>query len=90
MATNATTAQAGNDPLAQAGNMPNLAALKQEFEYARDQGPCKLGDIALAESIYMGQRGQVRRSQQLVVLGMIDNDATQIKWALQKESNGKK
>ncbi|MDY0881856.1 heparinase II/III family protein [Dongia soli] len=48
------------------------------------------GDIALAESIYMGQRGQVRRSQQLVVLGMIDNDATQIKWALQKESNGKK
>jgi uncharacterized heparinase superfamily protein len=48
------------------------------------------GDIALAESIYMGQRGQVRRSQQLVVLGLIDNDATQIKWALQKESSGKK
>lgn len=48
------------------------------------------GDIALAESIYMGQRGQVRRSQQLVILGMIDSDATQIKWALQKESSGKK
>jgi hypothetical protein len=38
----------------------------------------------------MGQRGQVRRSQQLVILGMIDSDATQIKWALQKESSGKK
>jgi uncharacterized heparinase superfamily protein len=48
------------------------------------------GDIALAESIYMGQRGQVRRSQQLVVLGLIESDATQIKWALQKESGGKK
>jgi uncharacterized heparinase superfamily protein len=43
------------------------------------------GDIALAESIYMGQRGQVRRSQQLVVLGMIDSDTTTIKWAFQKE-----
>jgi uncharacterized heparinase superfamily protein len=43
-------------------------------------------DIALAESIYMGQSGQVRRSQQLVVLGMIDSDATTVKWAFQKES----
>lgn len=42
-------------------------------------------DIALAESIYMGQRGQVRRSQQLVVLGMIDSDSTTVKWAFQKE-----
>lgn len=42
-------------------------------------------DIALAESIYMGQRGQVRRSQQLVVLGMIDSDTTTVKWAFQKE-----
>jgi uncharacterized heparinase superfamily protein len=42
-------------------------------------------DIALAESIYMGQRGQVRRSQQLVVLGMIDSDSTVVKWAFQKE-----
>jgi uncharacterized heparinase superfamily protein len=43
------------------------------------------GDIALAESIYMGQYGQVRRSQQLVVLGMIDSDTTTVKWAFQKE-----
>jgi len=42
-------------------------------------------DIALAESIYMGQRGHVRRSQQLVVLGMIDSDTTTVKWAFQKE-----
>ncbi|MET1027076.1 MAG: heparinase II/III family protein [Dongiaceae bacterium] len=46
-------------------------------------------DIALADSIYMGQRGQMRRSQQLVILAMIEADVTQIKWALEKES-GKK
>lgn len=46
-------------------------------------------DIALADSIYMGQKGQMRRSQQLVILAMIEADVTQIKWALEKESSKK-
>ena len=43
------------------------------------------GDLNLADSIYLGNKGQVRRSQQLLVLGLIESDETQIKWALQKE-----
>ena len=43
------------------------------------------GDLSLADSIYLGQSGAVRRTQQLVVLGPIEDDTTQVKWALQKE-----
>ena len=43
------------------------------------------GDLSLADSIYLGHKGQVRRTQQLVVLGQIEGDETQVKWALQKE-----
>jgi uncharacterized heparinase superfamily protein len=43
------------------------------------------GDLNLADSIYLGHKGQVRRSQQLLALGLIESDETQIKWALQKE-----
>jgi uncharacterized heparinase superfamily protein len=43
------------------------------------------GDLDLADSVYLGAKGQVRRSQQLLVLGLIESDETQIKWALQKE-----
>jgi uncharacterized heparinase superfamily protein len=43
------------------------------------------GDLSLADSINLGQKRQVRRTQQLLVLGQIDVDETQVKWALQKE-----
>lgn len=43
------------------------------------------GDLSLTDSIYLGQPGMVRRTQQLVVQGAIEDDTTQIKWALQKE-----
>lgn len=43
------------------------------------------GDLSLADSIYLGHKGQVRRTQQLIVQGQIDGDETQVKWALQKE-----
>ena len=43
------------------------------------------GDLNLADSVYLGHKGQVRRTQQLLVLGLIESDETQIKWALQKE-----
>jgi uncharacterized heparinase superfamily protein len=43
------------------------------------------GDLSLADSIYLGQAGMVRRTQQLVVQGAIEDDTTQVKWALQKE-----
>jgi uncharacterized heparinase superfamily protein len=43
------------------------------------------GELSLADSIYLGQSGMVRRTHQLVVQGTIDDDTTQVKWALQKE-----
>jgi uncharacterized heparinase superfamily protein len=43
------------------------------------------GELSLADSIYLGQSGMVRRTQQLVVQGAIEDDTTQVKWALQKE-----
>ena len=43
------------------------------------------GDLSLADSIYLGQSGAVRRTHQLVVQGAIEDDTTQVKWALQKE-----
>ena len=43
------------------------------------------GELSLADSIYLGQSGVVRRTQQLVVQGTIEDDTTQVKWALQKE-----
>jgi uncharacterized heparinase superfamily protein len=44
------------------------------------------GELALTDSIYLGQAGMVRRAQQLVVQGAIEDDTTQVKWALQKET----
>jgi uncharacterized heparinase superfamily protein len=46
-------------------------------------------DLGLAESVHIGQGGQVRRSQQIVVIGTIEADQTQIRWLLQREG-GKK
>ncbi|HEV8389510.1 MAG TPA: heparinase II/III family protein [Dongiaceae bacterium] len=43
------------------------------------------GELSLTDSIYLGQSGMVRRTQQLVVQGAIEDDTTQVKWALQKE-----
>jgi len=43
------------------------------------------GELSLTDSIYLGQSGMVRRTQQLVVQGVIEDDTTQVKWALQKE-----
>jgi len=43
------------------------------------------GALSLTDSIYLGQSGMVRRAQQLVVQGAIEDDTTQVKWALQKE-----
>jgi uncharacterized heparinase superfamily protein len=46
-------------------------------------------ELALAESIHIADGGQVRRSQQIVVLGTIESDRTEIRWLLQREG-GKK
>jgi uncharacterized heparinase superfamily protein len=46
-------------------------------------------DLALAESVHIGIGGQVRRSQQIVAIGTIEQDQTEIRWLLQREG-GKK
>lgn len=42
-------------------------------------------ELALAESIHISEGGQVRRSQQIVILGTIESDRTEIRWLLQRE-----
>ena len=44
------------------------------------------GDLSLMESVYLTRAGQVRRTQQLVVLGEVARERTMVKWSLQKES----
>jgi uncharacterized heparinase superfamily protein len=44
------------------------------------------GALALGDSVYLTKSGQVRRTQQLVVLGDIGQERTQIKWSLQREA----
>lgn len=40
--------------------------------------------LALETSVYLGQPGQVRRSQQIVLSGRADSGETVVKWALQR------
>ena len=44
------------------------------------------GTLSLAESIYLGTPNEVRRTEQVVVSGTLDNDTTaaRVKWALKK------
>ncbi|MDJ0683977.1 MAG: heparinase II/III family protein [Alphaproteobacteria bacterium] len=42
--------------------------------------------IRLEDSVYMGQRGEARRSQQLVLSGETRAEDKSVKWALQRES----
>jgi uncharacterized heparinase superfamily protein len=41
--------------------------------------------LELADSIYLGRRGEMRRSQQLVLRGEAQGSETIVKWALQRE-----
>ncbi|MEQ8357539.1 MAG: heparinase II/III family protein [Kiloniellaceae bacterium] len=45
---------------------------------------CAGAELALEQSIYLGQPGQVRRSQQIVLSGAIGDTTTTVKWALQR------
>lgn len=45
------------------------------------------GTVELAESIYMGRAGDVKRSEQIVITGRIGRDGARVRWALQKISS---
>ncbi len=47
------------------------------------------GDLALADSVYLTEKGHPRRAQQLVVLGLTGKDRTRVAWSFQRESRGK-
>jgi len=42
------------------------------------------GELSLEESVYLGRPGEVRRAEQIVVSGPVDNDGSTIKWAFAK------
>lgn len=45
------------------------------------------GKLELAETVYLGRRGEARRSEQIVISGPISNGAT-VKWALRRIGKG--
>jgi len=44
------------------------------------------GEVALAESVYLGRPGERRRCQQVAVTGEIQATGAEVKWSLTKES----
>ena len=38
--------------------------------------------IGLAESVYLGEEGRVRRTEQIVLVGQVPREGTSVKWAL--------
>jgi uncharacterized heparinase superfamily protein len=49
------------------------------------------GTLSLAESIYFGERGRVRRSEQIVMASTIEFGEATVKWAIRRvRSNGGK
>ena len=38
--------------------------------------------IGLAESIYLGEEGRVRRTEQIVLVGQVPAEGTGVRWAL--------
>jgi uncharacterized heparinase superfamily protein len=49
----------------------------------------KGGAISLADSIYMGKRGEARRSQQIIVTADLQAKDGTVRWAITKEAVGK-
>ena len=47
------------------------------------------GEVALAESVYLGRPGERRRCQQVAVTGEIQAAGAEVKWSLTKESRKK-
>jgi len=67
--------------ITQNGQAALMKLAKGSFWRMRVQG----GELALAESAAIGAGGKVRRTQQLVVLGAIESDRTELKWLIQRE-----
>jgi len=44
------------------------------------------GQMELAESVYLGSGGEVKRTQQVVVTGLLERDGAVIKWAIRREA----
>ena len=67
--------------MTQNGQAALMKLAKGSFWRMRVQG----GELALAESAAIGAGGRVRRTQQLVIMGAIETDRTEVKWLIQRE-----
>jgi uncharacterized heparinase superfamily protein len=63
------------------GQAALMKLAKGSFWRMRVQG----GELALAESAAIGAGGRVRRTQQLVIMGPVESDRTEVKWLIQRE-----
>ena len=43
------------------------------------------GAMSLADSVYLGERGRIRRTQQVLVEGRHEGDETRLRWALTRD-----
>jgi uncharacterized heparinase superfamily protein len=43
------------------------------------------GTLVLADSIYLGRRGEMKRAQQIIISGLVEGRDPTIKWALRRE-----
>jgi uncharacterized heparinase superfamily protein len=50
---------------------------------------CSGGEVSLAESVYLGEPGEQRRSQQVAVSGELAGSGAEVKWALTRENRKK-
>ena len=55
----------------------------------RRSGIAETGEVALGESVYLGRRGEPRRSQQVVVTGELMGAGAEVKWQLTRENRRK-
>jgi uncharacterized heparinase superfamily protein len=44
------------------------------------------GELSLADSVYLGRRGEIRRTQQIVIAGTKADEEAVVKWALGREA----
>lgn len=68
--------------LAQSGRAAILKTAGGSFWRLRIEG----GAMSLADSVYLGERGRIRRTQQVVVEGQHAGGETRLRWALAREA----
>jgi uncharacterized heparinase superfamily protein len=69
--------------------LPSGAGFRLRSQIIGAPGMVPTGEVSLGESIYFGQPGERRRSQQIIIAGDLMGAGAEIKWQLSRESRRK-